>query len=154
MTIANRILGCRERIAAIHLSELCHCVYQALSRGSCRFMSDGKAHRMNGWFIDKDNIKPELDKVMVGAKWLPWRSTAGVNVRKIAGLVLDIAAHLDGLPETVDKLSSSALKKAVEATDTPRMTWTHAVNQYLDDRPAWIMQGRSLVRASKVFSTT
>jgi hypothetical protein len=143
-----------ETIAAIHLSELCHCVYQALSRGSCRFMSDGKAHRMNGWFIDKDNIKPELDKVMVGAKWLPWRSTAGVNVRKIAGLVQEIAAHLDGLPETVTKVSIMKVKASMVDVlkDTPTQTWKHALHRYLDDGPPWRLVKSSLERWSETFS--
>ena len=144
----------KETIAAIHLSELCHCVYQAFSRGACRFIDGGKARKMNGWFIDKDNIKPELDKVMVGAKWLPWRSTAGVNVRKIAGLVQEIAAHLDGLPETVTKVSIMKVKASMVDVlkDTPTQTWKHALHRYLDDGPPWRLVKSSLERWSETFS--
>ena len=113
-----------------------------------------KARKMNAWFIDKDNIKPLLDKVMPGATWLPWRSTAGVNVRKIAGLVEDIKAHLDGLPETVDKVSIRRVKadmgERVQAV-SPR-TWTFALERYLDDGPPWRLVKSSLERWSETFS--
>ena len=91
---------------------------------------------------------------MVGAKWLPWRSTAGVNARKIAGLVQEITAHLDGLPGTVVKLSTRKMKTDMGVKDVPGKTWKHALHRYLDDRPAWLLEGRSLVRASSIFATS
>ena len=134
-------------------SEVCHCIYQALSRGSCRFMTNGKARKMAAWFIHKDDtVKRELERVMPGAKWLEWRSTTGINTGAIAGLVKDIEAHLGGLTEDVVKVSTMKLRKDMAVKDVPGRTWTHAINRYLEDGPEWLLQGRSLVRAREVFS--
>ena len=144
----------KETIKEIHQSEVCHCIYQALSRGACRFMDNGKARAMRAWFIHKDEVREELDKVMPGAKWLRWHSIAGVNVRKIAGLSQDIAAHLEGLAGTVDKVSIRKLKADMrdKLKDVSNRTWTFALERYLEDSPPWRLQERSLERVSGVFS--
>ena len=83
-----------------------------------------------------------------------WHSIAGVNVRKIAGLSQDIAAHLEGLAGTVDKVSIRKLKADMrdKLKDVSNRTWTFALERYLEDSPPWRLQERSLERVSGVFS--
>ena len=64
----------------------------------------------------------------------------------------DIKKHLDGLPETVDKLSIRKIKADMGVKDVPIQTWNHAIHRYVDYGAEWLLEGRSLVRASKVFA--
>src|SRR5262249_58278521 len=63
LALAGRYLGqvgdlkanvSKDLISDLVHSEVCHAVYQALSRGSCRVMDNGKAKPMRAWVIDKD----------------------------------------------------------------------------------------------------
>lgn len=127
-------------------------VYQAFSRGSCRYIDDGKARRMTGYLIHRDDqIRKVLDRVMPGARWEEWVSETGVRVGVIATLAKRIADHLDGLPQANAKVSTRKLKVDMGVTDVAPQTWRHAVARYLEDGPEWLPQGRSLVRASALF---
>jgi hypothetical protein len=58
----------------IHLSERAHLAYQALSRGSCRFVVTGQARPMNGYLVEIDpEIETALSTVMPGVKWTNWK---------------------------------------------------------------------------------
>ncbi len=140
-----------------HRSEVCHAIYQALSRGSCRVAEDGYALPMNAWIIHRDDaIRAELERVMPGAKWKRWEPTY-VREGVTAALAQEIAEHLETLLEdTVDRISTQKLKQAMSKTDkdgVPARTWTNAVRRFLDTQefPLWKQEGRSLVRSSSVF---
>jgi hypothetical protein len=131
----------------VALSEVCHVVYQALSRGACRVMVDGKASPMTGYIIHRDpGIQPMLSKVMPGAVWKTWKpfhSDAAPKV--IATVATTIAQHLQSLSPTVDSISTRRLKEQLGLGDVPKMTFTHALREIADLVP-WTIAGRSLVR--------
>lgn len=129
--------------------EVAHYVYQALSRGSCRQVDNGQARPMKAWIIHKrDNLKDILDKVMPGAMWLPWTPKhLHIPSGKIAETAAKIAEYLRGLPESVRKVSTSTVKKALALNSVPSMTFTEAARTVTEKATEWRLHGRSLVKA-------
>jgi hypothetical protein len=64
----------RELVNDISLSERAHLAYQALSRGSCRFVDNGQARAMKGYVVEIDpeietalsSVMPDLDELETG----------------------------------------------------------------------------------------
>jgi len=137
----------------LHRSEVCHMIYQALSRGACRTVDNGSALPMQAWIIHRDDrIKEELDKVMPGAVWADWKplylpNTPGVT----ASLSRRIAAELESLSLETTTISINRLKKALTLKQVSPRTWTTALQRHLEGGSPWLLRGRSLVRASAVF---
>lgn len=136
-----------DRLRSIMLSEVCHVIYQALSRGSCRVIDDGKARPMTGWIMHRDDaIQPKLSEVMPGCVWEEWTPThpdsqPGVVATTTARLV----AYLNGLPPTVDRIAVRKLKLEAGLGHVASRSFTRAV-QGVRDHAAWTSEGRSLVR--------
>ena len=128
-------------------SEICHVIYQALSRGSCRMIDQGYAKPMTAHLIHRDDrIKKVLEKVMPGAKWQVWESEHfGASSGIIAKLAVKIEEHLKGLPAETEKVSGRALKKALGVVNLPTKTVQLARDRALEGLP-WVVDGRSLVR--------
>ena len=138
----------RDLVTDIARSEVCHVVYQALSRGSCRVMQNGKAQAMTGYIIHRDaGIQPMLSEVMPGATWSEWKCAATeVAPGVIASITLKIAEHLRSLPESVRHLSTRQLKADTNLRDTHPNTFTAGLRKAMEHAP-WLMSGRSLIRA-------
>jgi hypothetical protein len=141
-------------IRDLQTSESAHLIYQALSRGCCREVTNGMARPMTGWIIHRDGtVQKELETVMPGANWRIWEpqygKPSGGTIRTLAAKIAD---HLRQLPEQVDRISSRTLKEDMNAKDVPSQTWKHALATYLDNGTEWLLQGRSLIRAASLFA--
>lgn len=129
-------------------SEVCHVVYQALSRGSCRVMENGKARPMTGYILHKDaTIQPVLSSVMPGVVWSRWcpKHIEGTAVGATASTTMKVVEYLAALPATTARISTRQLKDDAGLRDTAPRTFTTALNAVPNHTP-WRRQGRSLVR--------
>lgn len=128
-------------------SEIGHCLYQAMSRGSCRIVKRGVTLPMKVWLIHRDlSIKDLLEKVMPGVNWKVWVSKhINQNSGKIDSLAQKVISYLESLPLTEGKVSTCKIKKELSLKDTPGSTFTCAVESVCV-QTAWFMEGRSLSR--------
>ena len=84
-------------LAEIKRGDVCGAVYQALSRGSCRYSVEGKAMPMNVWMTNwDDKIKMELERVMPKLTWKDWDMGNARDTTKAETIALQISAHLRG----------------------------------------------------------
>lgn len=133
-------------------SEVCHLIYQALSRGSCRVIDNGHAMPMQAWLIHKDTtIQRELSKVMPGVQWKAWEpryldTSPGI----IHTTAQQVTKHLNGLDRSCEKISTRGLKVALGLNDRiPKNTFGEAVKLAVDELlppNTWHRHNRSVVR--------
>lgn len=133
-------------------SEVAHATYQALSRGSCRRVTDGVASPMKVFLLHKDlGLKGDLETVMPGIKW----SCKDPEFLPVArggmgdDLALRIAKALVDLPATQSTISTSKLKQALQIPmgDAMKRMFSRAASAAADTLQGWTLQGRSFVRA-------
>lgn len=137
----------RDIIRELLLSEVCHVVYQALSRGACRVVQDGSAGEMHGYLIHRDEaIRGELEKVMPGAVWKVWGEKGKGGSGSIAAAARTISEYLKRLSEDVTLISTRRVKEALGLDDLPKRTFTHALQRALVGS-GWMLEQRSLVRS-------
>jgi hypothetical protein len=130
-------------------SEIAHSVYQALSRGSCRKIEGNQACKMGAWLIhSNDEIRPLLEQVMPGVKWVSWTGKHLKSTHTKARISDTISSYLKGLPQGVSKISTSSLKKAAGLDKVPPTTFTKALKDALSIGIEWKLEGRSAVRFS------
>lgn len=142
-----------DTIRELLLSEVCHVVYQALSRGSCRVVTDGQAGEMHGYLIHRDEaIRGELEKVMPGAVWKVWGQKRDTQDTKgkagsIAQTARQISVYLQGQAEGTALVSSRQVKKdlGLNTDHLPKRTFTVALQRALLGS-GWAIEQRSLVR--------
>ncbi len=145
----------------IQLSEKAHLGYQALSRGTCRTVSNGQAGDMTGYLVEiSPEIETTLSKVMPGARWETWKP---YFVKESNGLIEEwagkVRAYLETVPESTKRISSQTLRKEMKADTLAPRTWGAVVetvskrsagslkNSTEHCRPfSWTIQGKSLVR--------
>jgi hypothetical protein len=76
------VLPQRER-ERLRLSEVVHAAVQAISRGRCRQMKNGKALAMDVWLVnpEPEALRELIDEadLMPGARWEPWLQTEGIS---------------------------------------------------------------------------
>lgn len=145
----------------LQLSEKSHLAYQALSRGTCRTVSDGQALPMTGYIVEIDSeIETTLSTVMPGVKWQTWKPYFVPESNDLVGTwSKTVIQYLNGLDDTVQRVSSQSLRKVLKADKVAPMTWTRivkAVNQtYTTSLKKltgdgvsfpWKLEGRSFVR--------
>ena len=137
-----------DAIKSLLRSEVCHMIYQALSRGSCRTAHDGQAAPMRAWIVHRDDsIQAELSRVMPGVRWAVWeQSGKRVKTGIIAETAMRIAGHLEALAETTQCISSRALKADAELAELAPRTFTWALDRAVERLPGWTKEGRSVVR--------
>lgn len=137
----------QDQVKDLALSEVCHLVYQALSRGSCRVIDKGRAKRMTAYIVHKDiGIRPVLSGVMPGVHWRTWETKRAEKDRGvIAQLAAKIAEHLSTLPPEVDAVSVRDLKKAPGLGECHDSVFKKARDKALSLVP-WSLSGRTLVR--------
>lgn len=138
-----------QLVNEIQRSEVCHLIYQALSRGSCRFIDDGKARPMQAWIIHKDpRIQETLMQAMPGAQWCEWRVDGVSQNRTTDRTANTIIDHLKKLEDQgVQKISVRQLKIDSGLRGVPTKTFSRARSQATDGT-LWELDGRSLVRAA------
>lgn len=140
------------------LSERAHLAYQALSRGSCRFVDNGKARPMKGYIVEIDpEIEPSLSSVMPGVKWSTWKpvflpetdSLVETWTEKVSQFLMNYEPF---------RVSSRKLKVLTGAEKLTKTTWqrvlkavcesTHASKKehVRDEHFRWRLVGSSLVK--------
>ena len=145
------------RIRQLIESELASAIYQGASRGSCRRIDAGHAVPMRLWLIHKGvGIRDILERVMPGAMWSypePQHLKKAQADTKAARLMGQVLAHLRGLPEGNDKVSSRALKAALGLPKdaASESAFTRAVGLLNEADHGWCLTGRSLVRGAEVY---
>lgn len=145
------------RIRELVESEIAHVIYQGASRGSCRRIDAGKAMPMRLWFIHRSpGMRAILDRVMPGAVWCfpePHHLKKASADSKAAQLLGELLAQLRNVPEVVQRVSSRALKEAMNlAKDTAtERAFSRAVALIDPTDHGWHLQGRSLVRGVEAY---
>lgn len=150
----------------LQVSERAHSAYQALSRGTCRTVSNGQACRMTGYLVEVDpEIETALSSVMPGVSWKTWEP---FYMKESDNLVATwtgmVRKYLVGL--TKDRISSKMLKKVLPGADkVAPMTWTRIIQTVVENKHhlpnkgiplvdgvylPWSLEGRSLVRANPI----
>jgi hypothetical protein len=138
-----------EDIKRVHNSEIAHLSFQALSRGSCRKVNKGYAEPMKVWVMHRGlHLRPLLEKVMGGCKWLQWDEVDPVNAGIRDRAAQTILSFLDGMNDTVCKISTSQLRKELGSPDISKTSWTSALNKAMNATQQWCLQGRSVIRVS------
>jgi hypothetical protein len=133
----------------IKLGDVCGVIYQALSRGSCRYSVEGKAMPMSVWMTNwDDKIKAELERVMPKVVWKDWDMGNTRDNSKAETIALQITAHLRG--HLADKLSNRSIKAALGLGETSSDTFTRAVR--LVEAPGWLRSGQSFVKSGTALS--
>lgn len=137
----------QDIIRELLLSEVCHVVYQALSRGACRVVQDGSAGEMHGYLIHRDEaIRGELEKVMPGAVWKVWGEKGVGGSGTIAATARTISEYLRGLPEDIALMSTRKVKQVLGLGGLPSRTFTHALQRSLISS-GWMLSKQSVMRA-------
>ncbi|HNA25591.1 MAG TPA: hypothetical protein PLI01_02275 [Nitrospira sp.] len=142
----------------LQVSERAHSAYQALSRGTCRTVSNGQACPMTGYIVEVDpEIETALSSVMPGVRWKTWEPFyLKESDNLIDTWVGRIRKYLNDLKD--NRISSQSLKKAIGADKVAPDTWTAIIRKIFRNVPnkeipwentelfTWKMEGRSLVR--------
>lgn len=135
-----------KSVVQVRDSEVAHCVYQAISRGRCRTLTNGVANKTNVWIVHKPmRLRESINKVMPGVQWKTWEPVYLESEGKAEKAAKAIVAVLNELPEGTEKVSSSMLKKKAGLKDLPRRTFTRARDIALSGLPEWSYEGRSFV---------
>jgi len=143
-----------DRLRRVIESEVAHVVYQGASRGSCRRIDNGKAQAMKLYVIHHSGgLRALLDRVMPKAQWYchdPKHLKKAAVESKVAGLLAQVLAHLNDLPELTPALSSTQLKKTLGLTILPAevKAFTRALDLLRPDVHGWARQDRSVVRCN------
>jgi hypothetical protein len=145
----------------IHLSERAHLAYQALSRGSCRFVDKGQARPMKGYIVEIDpEIETSLSTVMPGVTWTNWKPVFLPETDSLVETWTEkVSQFLMGYEDV--RVSSRKLKTMTAAERLTKMTWHRVIQQVTseqyqaskrepmrDGTVCWKLQGQSLVRVS------
>jgi hypothetical protein len=134
----------RFNVGDIKRGEIAGTLYQAMSRGSCRFTQDGKARPMKVWLIHHDDkIKGELERVMPGLSWADWDIGNNRETSKAETIALQISAHLRG--HLSDKVSNRSIKSALSIPAKSAATFTAVTRTLIV--PGWRREGASFVRS-------
>jgi hypothetical protein len=127
-------------------SEVAHCIYQALSRGASRKVSNGVAGKSNVYLIHNDRkIKDLLDVVMPEAKWVKWE---GKFLTKEPTKAEDVQEAVKAFLATYEgqSISVQKLKKEAGLSDVQRHTFNRALTKALEGTANWKKQKQSIVR--------
>ncbi len=135
----------KEVLNEIVQSEKVHYVYQALSRGSCRVMENGKARKMDAYIFSNDHLKLKkaLMIAMPGVKFVPYQTKhlklKASKREQCKNVFLNELAKLE-----VNEISLKVLYGffSEAGSDTKKA----ALDEILEDTFEWYKQGRSLYR--------
>ena len=138
-------------INEVMVSEIAHVVYQALSRGACRMIDGNQAHEMDAWLIhSNDEIRPLLEQVMPGVKWVAWKGKHLSATPKQSKVTESISSFLAGRPPEEQVISTQKVKREAMLTHVPASTFTKALRGHLEDDCQWTLKDRSLIRTTQI----
>ena len=133
-------------------SEIAHALYQAMCRGSCRFVEGNQARAMNAYLIHHQEgpaLRDLLDTAMPGLKWERWEGEhIGTPKETLQSQLAEtIKVYLMSLAESVPKVSTNKLKEGIDCMGVHANTLTAALEIALDDLAGhWKKDGRSVAR--------
>lgn len=137
------LLGLEQSVIAGH-------VMQAMNRGCMRLTDlNGKAHPMTVHIIDKDDMRPLLERSMPG---LTWETTRVKEATRVEDAASQIVAYLDNVSgDKVSKRSIFAalginLASAGKAEAMAMALTSFCAAQVLFGRRGWEVVGQSLIR--------
>lgn len=141
-----------DQLRAHDEAEAAQAAFQALSRGSCRIMSDGQARTMTGYVMtDSDTIGAWLADLMPGVRFKPWEPTVPhrqtERERLIDQLRTEISAHFAEQARLgqAPSISSRSLRRAVDPDrKIAKQTWSNSVDEALKGR-FWCRDRSSIV---------
>lgn len=147
-----------ELIEEVSNSELCHCLYQAISRSNCRNTVNGKALPSKIFLIHREDnkLKDLLSKVMPKVQWLPWKPETLTPIKnrskEIAAAVIE---YLRSVPKFIDQVGTRTigqhlLKLQMKVT---KKTFGSAIEIVSNELREWHKRERSFVRGGKIFET-
>lgn len=136
----------------IEESEICQCLYQAMSRGSCRVIEGYKTKPMTVYLIHKyRTIRTVLGQVMPGLKWEDWVPKFMVSKSRVNSLTKQIVTYLEEQKPEVKAISTRKIKSDLGLSDVPRNTFTRIIKE-VDRQSEWFLVKKSMVRACQLFS--
>jgi len=137
----------KQELSELALSEMAHCVLQAMNRGACRRVdAEGQAHAMNlTIFAYAPGLKGALDECLPGVEWVEEIPASAGS--RTAHLTQKVAAYLDGLSPDMVSISVNKLKGAVKS-DLGADAWSTAIQGALKGPAGWCQPkgSRSLIR--------
>jgi len=141
-----------QQIRQVIQSEVAHCVYQAMSRGSSRVIDGALTRQMKVWLIHKSNLEPLIGRVMPGIKWRQWTPKyLPLSETKVSRLAEDIGGLIETFPGDLRSISTNKLKSLLTLQGVPPRSFTRAVKKAVSGQTGWEMRGRSLVRSTCPF---
>jgi hypothetical protein len=163
--IAGAIVGQRNNIlhpvspsdvTSAMRSELAHSVFQALGRGSCRVVEDGRAKPMNAWLLSSGpTLKDTLQEVMPGAHWEQWapydqkgKKQRAPKAHAVADLLQEYLARQR--PDT-DTVSIRKAKADLGLATVGNSVFQDGRERAMEASPEWSNEGRSFVRRPPKF---
>jgi hypothetical protein len=134
-------------------SECSAALYQALARGSMRFIDDNRARKMTAYVVHTDTteehtIEKALTEELPGLQWTEWESDhveKPSKPRMAHGTAEKIVEYLCGLPQDVTTKSIRAFKVEAGLTEIADRTFTRSLDKALESVP-WRKDGRSIAR--------
>lgn len=143
----------RTLIGEVTTAEMAHGALQALHRGACRVSdADGQAGRTDVLILSADApaLRAVLEEALPGARWAtsePVGHQAESKTNKAADAIL---AYLEGLADSIGKVSTRTLKNAVGGlglgADAFATATDRAILSGVLKGIRWHREGRSLVR--------
>lgn len=133
------------KVRDVVVSELAHCLYQAMSRGTCRNVRNGQADAMTVWLAMQDQrVRQRLDAIAPGMRWETWHPAghSGSQAFKVARAVV---GFLRDLPVSTNAISTTAIKRALDVTASPKV-WTLALSAVIDQTTEWERVGKTWTR--------
>jgi hypothetical protein len=151
-TIDGMIIGQQDNLTheqdidearRVDVSEKVHKIYQALSRGSCRSVNDGKALPMTAYLLHRSlDVREGLNKVMRNVNWLEWTSCLTDSKTNGQKLSVDILSYLEATPSVNFPLSIRSVKADLKVTSAT--TWQRALANTLSMTARFTKVGRSI----------
>jgi hypothetical protein len=130
-------------------SELCHSLYQAISRGSSRKLIDGAACKSDVYLIiSNDKVKGYLTKIMPGLRWENWKgSHLTKNPNKKETVKQAVNEYLNCYRG--EAISVCKLKEELEMKGVHNNTFTSGLELALAGNGEWKRRDRSIVRSKQ-----
>lgn len=133
-------------LSEVLASELSHCLYQAISRGSSRKLINGAACKSDVYLIiSNDKVKDYLTQIMPNLRWENWKGiylTKDPNKKETVKQAVN--EYLDCYPGHV--ISVSKLKGELKLKGCHDNTFTSGLEIALAENNEWKRKERSIVR--------
>lgn len=135
----------KQGLMELELSEIAHCVLQAMNRGSCRTVDgQGRAGAMRLTIIaDVPGLREALAGSLPSVQW----ETMKPPSKRSAAVSPTVTAYLKALPADLCRVSCRVLKQATDCATLKQAAWEYALAGALFGlRSEWRHVRRSVVR--------